>query len=249
MVPKVPKEKISASKPESEAKKGASRYQVECKVGSGTFGTVFKARDKTTLDVVAIKKVFQDKNYKNRELEILKMLKHPNVLEMKDSFFTYEGDKEYLNVVMAYYGCNLYEFIHKFSRKSPIPRLPFKLLAYQLIRSLLYLKKLSISHRDIKPQNILVNEQNYKLVLCDFGSAKQLKPSEPNISYICSRCYRAPELIFGFTQYTTQVDMWSIGCVIGEMIGLKPLFQGDSNIDQLVEIIKLLGCPSNKEII
>jgi serine/threonine protein kinase len=162
------------------------------------------------------------------------MLKHPNVLEMKDSFFTYEGDKEYLNVVMDYYGCNLYEFLHKYSRKNPIPRLPFKLLAYQLIRSLLYLRKLSISHRDIKPQNILINEQNNKLVLCDFGSAKQLKPSEPNISYICSRCYRAPELIFGFTQYTTQVDMWSIGCVIGEMIGLKPLFQGDSNIDQLV---------------
>lgn len=73
-----------------------------------------------------------------------------------------------------------------------MPRLKFKVYAYQLFRSLLYLKKVGIAHRDIKPQNILVNEDNLKLVMCDFGSAKQLKPGEPNIAYICSRCYRAP---------------------------------------------------------
>ena len=147
---------------------------------------------------------------------------------------------------MDYYGCNLFECVHKYSKKNPIPRLKFKVYAYQLFRSLLYLKHLGIAHRDIKPQNILVNEQNLKLVMCDFGSAKQLREGEPNISYICSRCYRAPELIFGNTQYTTQIDVWSTGCVLGEMLNVKPLFQGDSNIDQLVEIIKLLGCPTNK---
>ena len=73
--------------------KGENRYQQDKKVGSGTFGTVYKARDKKTLDVVAIKKVYQDKNYKNRELDILRMLNHPNVLSMKDSFFTYENGK------------------------------------------------------------------------------------------------------------------------------------------------------------
>lgn len=87
----------------------------------------------------------------------MKLLKHPNVLEMKDSFFTYEADKEYLNVVMDFYECNLYESVHKYSRKSPMPRLKFKVFAYQLFRSLLYLKKIGIAHRDIKPQNILVN--------------------------------------------------------------------------------------------
>ena len=93
---------------------------------------------------------------------------------------------------MDYYGCNLFECVHKYSKKSPIPRLKFKVYAYQLFRSLLYLKHLGIAHRDIKPQNILVNEQNLKLVMCDFGSAKQLREGEPNISYICSRGYRAP---------------------------------------------------------
>lgn len=145
------------------------------KVGSGTFGTVFKARDKKTLETVAIKKVYQDKNYKNRELEILKILNHPNVLSMKDSYFTYDTDKkEYLNVVMDFYQHNLYEAIKK-NKGSPMPRLKFKLYSYQLFRSLQYLKSIGIAHRDIKPQNILVNEETWKLVMCDFGSAKQLK--------------------------------------------------------------------------
>lgn len=177
------------------------------------------------------------------------MLRHPNVLTMRDSYFTYESDKEFLNVVMDYYESNLYEAIHKYSKKNSMPRLKFKVYAYQLFRSLLYLKKIGIAHRDIKPQNILVNEDKLKLVMCDFGSAKQLKEGEPNIAYICSRCYRAPELIFGNTKYTTQIDMWSTGCVLAEMLVTQPLFQGDSNIDQLVEIIKVLGCPTTKEIL
>lgn len=137
--------------------KGEQRYEVEKKVGSGTFGTVHKARDRKTLEVVAIKKVFQDKNYKNRELDILKMLKHPNVLSMKDSYFTYDSNKEYLNVVMDYYEHNLYEAIRKYNKKTPMPRLKFKVYAYQLFRSLLYLRHIGIAHRDIKPQNVLVN--------------------------------------------------------------------------------------------
>ncbi len=125
---------------------------------------------------------------------------------------------------MDYYEHNLYESIQKYSKKNIMPRLKYKVYAYQLFRSLLYLKKIAIAHRDIKPQNILVNEDKLKLVMCDFGSAKQLKSGEPNIAYICSRCYRAPELIFGNSQYTTQIDMWSTGCVLAEMLITHPLF-------------------------
>ena len=118
---------------------------------------------------------------------------------MTDSFFTFESDKEYLNVVTDHFSLNFYEFIQKYSRTVQFPRLLTKVLAYQMFRGLLYLDLEGIAHRDIKPQNILVKESNWKLVICDFGSAKKLKKGEPNISYICSRSYRAPELIFGCT--------------------------------------------------
>ena len=86
------------------------------------------------------------------------------------------------------------------------------------------------------------------LKVCDFGSAKVLVKGEPNIAYICSRYYRAPELIFGATEYTTAIDMWSVGCVMAELMTGSPLFPGDNGVDQLVEIIKVLGTPSQTEV-
>lgn len=115
------------------------RYEWEVKVGSGTFGTVHKARDKKTLETVAIKKVYQDRKYKNRELEILKMLRYPNVLEMRDHFFTYEGEKEYLNVVMEYFPMNLYDYIQA-QKVKRFSKLKLKIIAFQLFRALLYLQ-------------------------------------------------------------------------------------------------------------
>jgi len=97
---------------------------------------------------------------------------------------------------------------------------------------------LGICHRDIKPQNLLIDPDSHLLKLCDFGSAKLLVKGEPNVSYICSRYYRAPELIFGASDYTNAIDVWSSGCVMAEMILGEPIFAGESGIDQLVEIIK-----------
>ena len=94
-----------------------------------------------------------------------------------------------------------------------IPAMLTKIYSYQIFRGLNYIASLNIAHRDIKPHNILVGSNN-KVVICDFGSAKQLVKGETNIAYICSRYYRAPELILGCTQYSPQIDMWSTGCVI-----------------------------------
>lgn len=100
--------------------------------------------------------------------------------------------------------------------------------------------------------NVMMYSQVYphthQVKICDFGSAKKLVPGEPNISYICSRYYRAPELIFGVTEYTTAIDMWSVGCVMAELLLGHPLFPGESGVDQLVEIIKILGTPTREEI-
>jgi serine/threonine protein kinase len=129
----------------------------------------------------------------------------------------------------------------------PIPEI--RSYIKQILQGLDYLHKQEICHRDIKPQNILVDHTNSIAKICDFGSAKILSPLEQNVSYICSRYYRAPELIFGATNYTTKIDIWSLGCVFAELLIGQPLFPGESGIDQLVEIIKILGTPTTQDIL
>jgi len=105
-----------------------------------------------------------------------------------------------------------------------------------------------VCHRDIKPQNLLINPETFELKLCDFGSAKVLVAGESNVSYICSRYYRAPELLFGAVEYTWSIDVWSTGCVFCELLLTQPIFAGESAIDQLVEIIKVLGTPTKDQV-
>jgi glycogen synthase kinase 3 beta len=123
-----------------------------------------------------------------------------------------------------------------------------KLFSYQMLKCIGYLHSLGICHRDIKPQNILIDPADFTLKLCDFGCAKHLVKTESNIAYICSRFYRPPELVVGATRYTTQVDVWSMGCVIAELVINKPIFQGKSATDQLLQIMKILGTPTNEQL-
>jgi serine/threonine protein kinase len=221
-------------------------------IGSGSFGVVYQATVAETGEVVAIKKVFQDKRYKNRELQIMKEINHPNVINLRQYFYT-NGDKSdeiYLNCVMDYIPDTLSRVIRQYYKsKTSMQMLVVKLYSFQMLKALSYIHAVGICHRDIKPHNVLVNPQNHLLKLCDFGSAKKLIKGEQNISYICSRYYRAPELIFGATEYTTQIDVWSTGCVIAELVLGQPIFPGESASDQLVEIIKILGSPSKNQIL
>ncbi|XP_078166758.1 shaggy-related protein kinase alpha-like isoform X2 [Carex rostrata] len=231
--------------------KQAISYMAERVVGTGSFGTVFQAKCVETGETVAIKKVLQDKRYKNRELQIMQLLNHPNVVHLKHHFFsTTDKDELYLNLVLEFVPETVYRVTKHYSRMNQhMPLIFVKLYAYQICRSLAYSHRVvGVCHRDIKPQNLLVNTQTHQVKLCDFGSAKKLVPGEPNISYICSRYYRAPELIFGATEYTTAIDMWSVGCVVAELLLGQPLFPGESAVDQLVEIIKILGTPTREEI-
>lgn len=102
--------------------------------------------------------------------------------------------------------------------------------------------------RDIKPQNILIDQTTAQLKICDFGSAKKLKEGEPNIAYICSRFYRAPELILGNSLYDCSIDTWGIGCVFAELFLLRPIFVGETSLDQFTEIIRILGTPTPEEM-
>lgn len=183
---------------------------------------------------------------------------------------TPQKDEVYLNLVLEYVPETVYRASRYFNKlKTTMPMLEVKLYIYQLFRSLAYIHSQGICHRDIKPQNLLLDPNTGILKLCDFGSAKILIENEPNVSYICSRYYRAPELIFGATNYTTKIgtcrplpsltefggnglinlpDVWSTGCVMAELMLGQPLFPGESGIDQLVEIIKVLGTPTREQI-
>jgi len=204
-----------------------------------------------TGETVAVKKVLQDKRFKNRELHIMKQLRHVNVVELKSCFYS-NGDKPdevYLNLVLEFVPETIYRIIKHYTRTNrEIPPIHAKLYMYQVARSLAYIHQVGVCHRDIKPQNLLLDPNSHVVKLCDFGSAKMLVKGETNISYICSRYYRAPELIFGCTTYTTAIDIWSFGCVLAELLLGQPLFPGESNVDQLVEIVKIVGTPTREEI-
>ncbi|KAJ2698149.1 glycogen synthase kinase 3 [Coemansia sp. IMI 203386] len=222
-----------------------------CKVvGNGSFGVVFQAELVPSGELVAIKKVLQDKRFKNRELAVMRSVWHRNIVGLKYYFYS-QGDKDdiYLNLVLEFVPETIYRVTRQSAKaKQYVPQRFIKLFMYQLFRSLNFIHSMGICHRDIKPQNLLVDSTTAVLKLCDFGSAKMLIAGEPNVSYICSRYYRAPELIFGATNYTGKIDIWSAGCVFAELMLMQPIFPGESGIDQLVEIIKILGTPSKEQI-
>ncbi|KAF3834228.1 hypothetical protein F7725_025432, partial [Dissostichus mawsoni] len=215
-------------------------------IGNGSFGVVYQARLIDSQEMVAIKKVLQDKRFKNRELQIMRKLDHCNIVRLRFFFYS-SGEKKdevYLNLVLDFVPETVYRVARHFNKaKSIIPIIYVKVYMYQLFRSLAYIHSQGVCHRDIKPQNLLVDPETAILKLCDFGSAKQLIRGEPNVSYICSRYYRAPELIFGATDYTANIDIWSAGCVLAELLLGQPIFPGDSGVDQLV-----LGTPTREQI-
>lgn len=222
-------------------------------VGQGTFGVVVLARDSATNEPVAIKRVIQDPRFKNRELQIMKLLKHPNVVGLLNYYYV-NGDTKpedvYLNVVMEFVPDTLHRCCRNYFRaRQYTPMILVKAFLFQLLRSIAYLHlpTVNVCHRDIKPHNVLVNPETGVLKICDFGSAKQLT-NEPNVAYICSRYYRAPELIFGNQYYTTAVDVWSVGCIFAEMMIGEPIFRGENSMGQLVEIIKILGTPTKEQL-
>ncbi|CAI5700989.1 hypothetical protein KXD40_001165 [Peronospora effusa] len=226
-------------------------YAAERIIGNGSFGVVFQAIVEETGEIVAIKKVLQDKRFKNRELQIMRQLHHVNIVQLKHCFYCNgeKPDELYLNLVLEYIPDTVYGVARQLQKaKQYMPIVLVKLYIYQICRSLAYIHSTGICHRDIKPQNLLLDPTSHVVKLCDFGSAKVLQKNEPNVSYICSRYYRAPELIFGATDYTTAIDIWSLGCVCAELLLGQPLFPGESGVDQLVEIIKVLGTPQREEI-
>jgi len=221
----------------------ASRFQ-SCRsiemIGSGAFGAVHLVEHDGTR--LAIKRIPEDAGHASREVRILRLMSHPFIVTFVDSFeTTHRQGKKITHIVMEY----LPENLHGRINGRALSPLDLRCFGFQLLRSLIYLHGMSIIHRDLKPENLLVAGRVLKLA--DFGSAKVLDDG-PSSSYICSRWWRAPELVFGASQYTTSLDWWSAGCVFVEMMLGRPLFPGKSSWGQMYEYIRVLGTPSLAEI-
>eukprot|EP00702_Spironucleus_salmonicida_P001599 EST42890.1 Kinase, CMGC GSK [Spironucleus salmonicida] len=210
-----------------------------------SFGVVFRARSQDGQHL-AIKKVFQDRRYRNRELQVIQQLyPHEFIVKTVNYYFSTANSQQngyYLNLIMQYYPENAYQVYRGFARNGKKLQLSdIKLYTYQFLRGLAWMHCFQVTNRDLKPQNTLIDRQSGRAVLCDLGSAKQLNPQEPNIAYICSRYYRAPELVFGSRFYSCVIDVWSFACVVAEMMIGRPLFPGQSPIDQLVRQSRFLA--------
>lgn len=217
------------------------RYRDLETAGKGAFGIVSLA-EAPDGKRVAVKRVQPDAGRESREADLLRRIRHPCVVSLLEAFET-EGknNKRQTNLVMEY----MPETLHIRVGGKPLPISEVRCFSFQLLRSLAHLDGMRICHRDVKPENVLLRGRVLKLA--DFGSAKVLDGGASS-SYICSRWWRAPELVLGAAEYVTSVDWWSCGCVVGEMMLGEPLFQGDSSWGQMYAITRVLGTPNALQV-
>lgn len=222
------------------------------KIGQGSYGSVFKVKRKATRDIVALKKVRLDCNATGveegipssslREIAALKSLRHPNVLELQEIIHT--GQNLYL----------VFEFLEMDLKKAlthtqdGLSEKVAKSYLWQLLKGLAFCHSRRILHRDLKLQNLLVNEKTGVIKLADFGLARNMSlPLRVYTKEVVTLWYRAPELLLGVEIYGPAIDVWSLGCIFYEMLTKKVLFPGDSEIDQIFKIFQVLGTPTTDE--
>lgn len=218
-----------------------NKYEVIGIVGEGAYGVVMKCRHKETNDIVAIKK-FKDgeenedaKRITFRELKVLRMLKQENIVQLREAF----RKKGRLYLVFEYVEKNMLELLERTPNGVPLPQLNNYIK--QLNKAVQWCHQNDVIHRDIKPENLLISNTGL-LKLCDFGFARSITDSGTGqyTEYVATRWYRSPELLLG-GGYGKAVDIWSIGCILGELSDGQPVFPGETEVDQLYVIQKLIG--------
>mmetsp|Transcript_30473 Transcript_30473/g.41286 ORF Transcript_30473/g.41286 Transcript_30473/m.41286 type:complete len:305 (-) Transcript_30473:853-1767(-) len=225
------------------------RFQRQSKIGEGMYGVVYKARDTVSRELVALKKIQlldEDDGVPStaiREISLLKDLVHPNIVHLRDVIF--HDSKLFL--VFQYVEQDLKNFMDDREKKNiPLGSDLIKHLLRQLVKGMAFCHDNRVLHRDLKPQNLLLDRQN-TLKLADFGLARVFSvPLRQFTHEVVTLWYRAPEILLGDKIYSTAVDTWSVGCILAEMANLHPLFPGDSEIDELFRIFRTFGTPTEE---
>nr|XP_049704479.1 cyclin-dependent kinase-like 4 isoform X4 [Helicoverpa armigera] len=216
------------------------RYEKLAKLGEGSYGLVYKCRNRDTGEIVAVKKFVENEDdplirkIALREIRMLKNLKHPNLVNLIEVF----RRKRKLHLVFEYCDHTVLHELEKYP--AGCPELLSKQIIWQTLQGVAYCHRHNCIHRDVKPENILLTSEGV-VKLCDFGFARMISPGESYTDYVATRWYRAPELLVGDTMYSTPVDVWAIGCVFAELLSGEALWPGKSDLDQLYLIRKTLG--------
>ena len=232
------------------------RYEVLQTVGHGAYGVVISARDSKSGQLVAIKKIekaFEHETFTKRtlrELKIQRLMQHDNILGIQT--IQLPASREDLNEIYVVVDLMETDLNTVIRSKQVMEDEHCQFFMYQILRGLKYLHSASVLHRDLKPSNLLVNS-SCDLKICDFGLARADLPflkvrAASMTDYVATRWYRAPEALLNYRIYTKSIDIWSVGCILGELLLRCPLLPGTSAENQLELIFDFVGTPGDEEI-
>ncbi|KAH8249793.1 hypothetical protein KR032_012379 [Drosophila birchii] len=216
------------------------------KIGEGTYGVVYKGRNRLTGQIVAMKKIRLESDEEGvpstaiREISLLRELKHENIVCLEDVLM--EENRIYL--IFEFLSMDLKKYMDSLPADKYMESDLVRSYLYQITSAILYCHRRRVLHRDLKPQNLLI-DKNGLIKVADFGLGRSFGiPLRIYTHEIVTLWYRAPEVLLGSPRYSCPVDIWSIGCIFAEMATRKPLFQGDSEIDQLFRMFRILKTPT-----
>ncbi|XP_050016118.1 cyclin-dependent kinase 11B-like [Alexandromys fortis] len=242
------KQELPKYLPALQGCRSVEEFQCLNRIEEGTYGVVYRAKDKKTDEIVALKRLKMEKEKEGfpitslREINTILKAQHPNIVTVREIVVGSNMDKIY--IVMNYVEHDLKSLMD--TMKQPFLPGEVKTLMIQLLSGVKYLHDNWILHRDLKTSNLLLSHAGI-LKVGDFGLAREYgSPLKAYTPVVVTRWYRAPELLLGAKEYSTAVDMWSVGCIFGELLTQKPLFPGKSDIDQINKVFKDLGTPSEK---
>ncbi|XP_071439939.1 cyclin-dependent kinase 1 [Hetaerina americana] len=216
------------------------------KIGEGTYGVVYKGKHKLTGHMVAMKKIRLENEDEGvpstaiREISLLKELQHPNIVSLEAVVM--EESKLYL--IFEFLSMDLKRHMDTIPKGEYLEPETVKSYLYQILQAILFCHQRRVLHRDLKPQNLLIDGKG-TIKIADFGLGRAFGiPVRIYTHEVVTLWYRSPEVLLGTSRYACPIDIWSVGCIFSEMASRRPLFQGDSEIDQLFRIFRVLRTPT-----